>query len=708
MSEGGSRQRRRRGILPAAGWGRLLLCLALLVPAGLWAAHAGDGDHDLTSRLTPAILQEIYPGAERAGPAEGSPPAAAVFVGEETVGYVFSTLDVVAAVGYTTTPFDVLGGVTNDGTITGMKVVFHKETIFNRGVPEQSLFDYLSSLAGYLLFGHNKGMPAPDVVHGGTITARAMRNAVFDSAKLVLRDRTDRVEVTEPTLDREGFRPLSWTELLASGAIARRTIANDEVRAAFSRIDATPPKETGEAGEPFLDLFVGLADLKGIGQNLFGNRYYPGYMKDLADGGHALFVGATGRYSFRGLNYHKREFDYLFDRLRIVQGDTVIQFHKPDHRRVGRLVGDAKADIRDSALFFLPADSGLDPLKPWTLELGVEGEKAGAPAMLPFEVAYAMPADFIMLPPPVALPAWLEPWRDGLTDILTLAALLVAITLTAVFQSSLTRHRRLYRGIRLAILAVVLGWLGLVAGGQLTIVNVINYLRAPFDNLPLEFYLRDPLLVMIVVYTVVTVLILGRGLFCGWLCPFGALQEFLFRLGRFLRLPAIDVGGRADRLLRPMKYVALAILAGLALYSGDTARVAAEVEPFKTVIISQFDRSAPYVAYALFVLGTGLFVERAFCRFLCPLGATLAVLGRLRLTDHLPRRLECGSPCNLCRHACPVKAIEKSGAIDMNECLRCLDCQVEYNDPHRCPPLAKLRKAAERKNPFPQPEPAGA
>ena len=64
----------------------------------------------------------------------------------------------------------------------------------------------------------------------------------------------------------------------------------------------------------------------------------------------------------------------------------------------------------------------------------------------------------------------------------------------------------------------------------------------------------------------------------------------------------------------------------------------------------------------------------------------------MHLVDVLKRRPECGSPCKLCESSCPVKAIEPSGKINMAECFQCLDCQVEYYDDQRCPPLAKARK----------------
>ena len=85
-------------------------------------------------------------------------------------------------------------------------------------------------------------------------------------------------------------------------------------------------------------------------------------------------------------------------------------------------------------------------------------------------------------------------------------------------------------------------------------------------------------------------------------------------------------------------------------------------------------------------------VERFFCRYLCPLGAGLSVLGKLRIFEFLKRRQECGNPCLACNKVCPTGAIRSSGKIIMSECLGCLDCQVMYNDNKRCPPLVLKSK----------------
>jgi polyferredoxin len=277
-------------------------------------------------------------------------------------------------------------------------------------------------------------------------------------------------------------------------------------------------------------------------------------------------------------------------------------------------------------------------------------------------------------------------------NIAILAALLAVLTLIFVFQAQLSRSRRAHRLVRNGFLLVVLVWLGWTAGVQLSIVNVINYIEAPFRGLDIGFYLAEPLMVMIAAYTLVSVVLIGRGVFCGWLCPFGALQELLAQLSRVAGLPQWNLSEVLEKRLWLGKYIAAAVVLALVLTSIDGSGATTEIEPFKTAITSKFTRAWPYVLYAGALLTIGLFSERAYCRFLCPLGGVLAVLDRLHLIDLLKRRPECGNPCRLCERACPVRAIETSGRIITAECFQCLDCQVEYYDDKRCPPLVQAAK----------------
>jgi polyferredoxin len=106
------------------------------------------------------------------------------------------------------------------------------------------------------------------------------------------------------------------------------------------------------------------------------------------------------------------------------------------------------------------------------------------------------------------------------------------------------------------------------------------------------------------------------------------------------------------------------------------------------------------VLYAVALLIVGMFHYKFFCRYLCPLGATFAALSLVRRWNWIPRRKECGTPCQMCRVKCRYGAIEKSGAIVYSECFQCMDCVVIIEDPDKCVPevLAKKRaRKAQRK-----------
>jgi polyferredoxin len=141
-----------------------------------------------------------------------------------------------------------------------------------------------------------------------------------------------------------------------------------------------------------------------------------------------------------------------------------------------------------------------------------------------------------------------------------------------------------------------------------------------------------------------------------------------------------------------VKYLVLALLVVATLTSETAADLLIELEPFKTAVTLHFDRALPFVLYAGFWLVLGLFMFKGFCRYVCPLGAALAIAGKLRRLDWIGRRAECGSPCQFCKARCAYGAIEPNGKIDYNECFQCLDCVTIIEDPALCIPERLARK----------------
>jgi NosR/NirI family nitrous oxide reductase transcriptional regulator len=179
------------------------------------------------------------------------------------------------------------------------------------------------------------------------------------------------------------------------------------------------------------------------------------------------------------------------------------------------------------------------------------------------------------------------------------------------------------------------------------------------------------------------------------------LQELTNQIARALKIPQWELPWGLHERLWPIKYLIFLGLFGLSLASIPLAEQFAEVEPFKTAIILKFQRGWPFVLFAVIVLGMGLFIERFYCRYLCPLGAALAIPARIRMFAWLKRYHECGNPCQTCSQECPVQAIHPTGEINTNECINCLHCQVLYQSEAKCPVIVrqlKRRKAFQERN----------
>ena len=205
-------------------------------------------------------------------------------------------------------------------------------------------------------------------------------------------------------------------------------------------------------------------------------------------------------------------------------------------------------------------------------------------------MTYQLPERHMLLPPPVPLPMWVETWLEKRVDIAILGLLLIVVTIIFLLQDVLARHRRVYEFVRVGVLAFTLGWLGWYAGAQLSIVNILAYIQAPFGGSSIQAFVLDPLIFILSLYVAFTLFFLGRGVFCGWLCPFGAFQELLHRIGRFVRIPQITIPPTVLERLWVVKYLVAIFLVVTVFFSVEAAERYAEIEPFRTAITVKFVR----------------------------------------------------------------------------------------------------------------------
>lgn len=295
-----------------------------------------------------------------------------------------------------------------------------------------------------------------------------------------------------------------------------------------------------------------------------------------------------------------------------------------------------------------PDDPEADPAPPANPSEAVAGENPSAtvPPATPPDLDFSLSEEQTVLERTLARTSPAEvAWMLGLLALVTVAFFL---------------KRERLRWVALVATFLYLGWFD---GGFLS----VSHITAVISVGPAVF-LEDIPLLLFVVFTVVTTLLVGR-VFCGFLCPFGVLQDLLEKVvpRKFKR----ELPRALHKRLYLVKYACLAAILLPAL-AGSRASIFSFLEPFGTV----FFLSSSIVLWAIAggILFASAVVPRFYCRYACPLGAALAVASTV--SPFRIRRVEHCDHCKVCEQACPTGAIE-GPRIDFRECVRCNICEAK-------------------------------
>jgi spermidine synthase len=252
------------------------------------------------------------------------------------------------------------------------------------------------------------------------------------------------------------------------------------------------------------------------------------------------------------------------------------------------------------------------------------------------------------------------PVEEGSRPVLDAAFLATLALLLAFFPIYLSGSERL----RLLYQVAALGTLGLWLNTPITEVDLVN-LSLGHAASPLE----NPQRWLLLGFIAVTGLLFGQ-VWCGYVCPFGALQEVTSRLGRLLGLRAYP-DRRLEQPARFLKFVFLALMLSAVWIGGDT--LWASFDPMQHVFGGRL-AGWMLILTGVVLLGS-LFYVRFWCRYFCPLGALLALGNKIALLERLAprRRFE---HCDL--------GVKSTFDVDCIRCSRCLsgaDTRVRHRRP---------------------------
>jgi len=174
---------------------------------------------------------------------------------------------------------------------------------------------------------------------------------------------------------------------------------------------------------------------------------------------------------------------------------------------------------------------------------------------------------------------------------------------------------------------------------------------------------------------ILIITIVFGAVFCSFVCPLGTLQEWIGKLGKkiFKRKYNTFIPQKVHNILRYLRYISL--IAVVLLTFNASRLIFADVDPFFAMYHFFTDEITigSLVILAATMIGS-LFVERPWCKYVCPYGALLGIIGKFSIFKIIRKSETCNS-CTLCDRQCPVNIeISKHEKIGHAACIRCMNC----------------------------------
>lgn len=602
-----------------------------------------------TPHLSAAQLAGVLPQAQRFSPKQGNPP---VYIGYESeaqdaeiVGYAFETTDFEPQeIGYSA-PIEVLVGVDLAGELAGIEILFYRESyksirgdfLNSERFPNQ--FDGKSVADGFRVGRDIDGVSRATI--SSWAVSRGIRNSAREVARAYLGEAAVFANASVEDQALSLLAPLSWEGLIDDGLVKLWPVLLE---------DGTQ-----------IDLTVAFMGNEKLGEMLVGAEDYSRAEREASNRvreGALLLIGIAGNASspFRQEN------------LALQQGDWSYQVERRRFVYVGSAeAGKSRDKMRFAGAIVLPPE--VDIAQPFTLFYNT-GKEVDSIDQLE-QVNYQVPPIALALAqgrqvPAEYLPEIIDEYADlpietGLQGLLGSAPWTEIALLMLLLTVAMTAFVRKDARLRWVALLSTFVYLGFVNGTFLSVSHITNFMKQGPG-----LFLNDLPLLILVVFTLVTTVFWGR-VFCSSLCPFGALQDILERIvpSRWRRsLPQ----WLHDRALW-LKYVILAGLIAMAVAYAELS-VFQYFEPFGTLFY-QSQSLLLWGILSVFVAGS-IFVPRFYCRYACPLGASLGVIS-IAAFWKIKRVPQC-EVCKVCEKACPTGAIRLQ-AIDFKECVRCDVCE---------------------------------
>jgi len=644
----------------------------------------------------PSDIKQLFPSATRVGSLDAKLAVTPVYQLSELLGYVFESDDFTHFIGFSGQTINVLIALDPQGILINLKVLNHHEPIFLHGLGEQPMNRFIKQYQGhsikerFVIGARSKDSNDStyfDGVTKATVSVLVLNDTIISSALKVARTMLDGFTASASrAIKPDFFEPLGLAQLVSQGYISHWQLSKETALQQRPELELVLDELADDL--PFVDMYLAFVNIPMVGRNLLGDDEYQRLLSELKPGEHALMFFNRGSYSFIDDEFVPQT---VPSRLKVAQGDFPVDLRDIDfYSYFDRSFALDLSQFEQIKIFRIKSQSGFELSQTVDLSLGIRYSQSFLSQKQHwFNLQQSLPDQLFELAvieqSTEPQPLWQRIWLGRQLEIVIVAAYLLLVLALFIQPSRWAANALVMAKLRLFSLIFVVGFIGVYAQGQLSVVNIYTLLLSLKQGFNLEVFLLDPIIFMLWLVVFVSLFVWGRGLFCGWLCPFGAMQELIAMVAAKFKIKQIRIKPAHHNRAQKIKYLLLIGLVASAFYSLTLAEQLAEIEPFKTSVTLLFDRYWPFVLYALVLLGLSLKIHKFYCRYLCPLGAGLAIVGAFPWLKWIPRRVECGSPCQLCRNKkCGIDAIKQTGAINYGECIGCFECVVTIEDPAVC------------------------
>lgn len=208
------------------------------------------------------------------------------------------------------------------------------------------------------------------------------------------------------------------------------------------------------------------------------------------------------------------------------------------------------------------------------------------------------------------------------------------------------------------------------------ICGITTIQQVIFSDTLIRDKLLNPVTIVVTISLLIAV-ILGP-VFCGWMCPFGAYQDLLARLGKklFNKNYNTAVKHKAHNILKWLRYVVLILV--IYMTSRSYISLLEKINPYHSLLNffqNKFTLSGFIILFAISLIS--LIIQRPWCKYLCPYGALLGLSNKFRLLTIKNQKKTCVK-CRKCDNRCPMN-IQVSALKEIRDiqCISCMECSLE-------------------------------